>query len=195
MLSSYSDNELVSLIKNDNYAAFTTIYERYGKPLYLFIRSKLDGGEISKDVLQDLFVSLWEKRQTLVLEDSLKAYLYRAARYKIIDIYRKHATYRKYLHQLIEHFDEKPHSVMDTVENKSRTQDLFEAINHLPDRMKEIFMLSRFEHLSTEQISTHLGLSQQTVKNQISEALKILRTVYVKLKLILLILSFSFLCL
>lgn len=193
MLSSYSDNELVSLIKNDNYAAFTTIYERYGKPLYLFIRSKLDGGEISKDVLQDLFVSLWEKRQTLVLEDSLKAYLYRAARYKIIDIYRKHATYRKYLHQLIEHFDEKPHSVMDTVENKSRTQDLFEAINHLPDRMKEIFMLSRFEHLSTEQISTHLGLSQQTVKNQISEALKILRTVYVKLKLILLILSFSFL--
>lgn len=193
MLSSYSDNELVSLIKNDNYAAFTTIYERYGKPLYIFIRSKLDGNEISKDVLQDLFVSLWEKRQTLVLQDSLKAYLFRAARYKIIDIYRKNATYRKYLHQLTEHFDEKPHSVMDTVENKSRTEDLFEAINHLPDRMKEIFMLSRFEHLSTEQISTHLGLSQQTVKNQISEALKILRTVYVKLKLIILILSCSFL--
>lgn len=193
MLASYSDNDLVSLIKNDNYAAFDTIYERYGEALYLFIRSKLDGGEISKDVLQELFISLWEKRHQLELQQSLKAYLFQAAKYKIIDIYRKNATYRKYLYQLIEHFDTQPHSVAETVENKSRTQDLFEAINHLPDRMKQIFMLSRFEHLSIEQISVHLGLSQQTVKNQISEALKILRTEYVKLKLILWILSASFL--
>lgn len=191
MLSSYSDNELVSLIKNDNYAAFNTIYERYGRSLYLFICSKLEGGEISKDVLQELFISLWEKRQSLVLQDSLKAYLFQAARYKIIDIYRKNATYRKHLYQLIEYFDEKPHSVIETVENRSRTRELFEAINQLPDRMKEIFMLSRFEHLSIEQISTHLGLSQQTVKNQISEALKILRTVDIKLKLIFWIMGCS----
>ncbi|NML22380.1 sigma-70 family RNA polymerase sigma factor [Pseudoflavitalea sp. G-6-1-2] len=181
------------MIKDDHYAAFDTIYERYGETLYLFIRSKLDSAELSKDVLQELFIGLWEKRHSLVLQHSLKAYLFQAARYRIIDIYRKNATYRKYLYQLIEHFDVQPHSVAETVENKSRTQDLFEAINHLPDRMKEIFMLSRFEHLSIEQISTHLGLSQQTVKNQISEALKILRSMYVKLKLILLILSFSFL--
>lgn len=192
MLSSSSDNELVSLIKNDNYAAFNTIYGRYGKVLYVFIRSKLDAGEISKDILQELFVSLWEKRHSLVIQESLKPYLFQAARYKIIDIYRKNATYRKYLQQLIEHFDAQPHSIIDIVENKSRTQDLFEAINQLPDRMKEIFMLSRFEHLSIEQISTHLGLSQQTVKNQITEALKILRSMYVQLKLILLIQLFSF---
>lgn len=191
MLSNCTDNELVSLIKNDNYTAFNTIYERYGKMLYLFIQSKVDNKEISKDVVQELFISLWEKRQSLQIQDSLKAYLFQAARYKIIDIYRKNATYRKYLHQLIGHFDATPHSLMDIVENRSRTQDLFEAINHLPDRMKEIFMLSRFEHLTIEQISTNLGLSQQTVKNQISEALKILRTVDLKLKLILLILGYS----
>lgn len=193
MLSSYSDNELISLIKNDNAPAFNALYERYSKVLYIFICSKLNAGEISKDVLQELFVSLWEKRKSLVIQESLKAYLFKAARYKIIDIYRKDATYSKYLQQLIGHFDTQPHSIADIVENKSRAQDLFEAINHLPDRMKEIFMLSRFEHLSIEQISTHLGLSQQTVKNQITEALKILRTKYVHLELIPLILTVCFL--
>ena len=124
----------------------------------------------------------------MVLKESLKAYLYQVARHKIIDIYRKNATYRKYLQQLIEHFDAQPHSITDTVDNKARTQELFEAINHLPERMKEIFMLSRFENLSVEQISTHLGLSQQTVKNQITKALKILRANYAKTDLIVLLL-------
>ncbi|NLR82024.1 RNA polymerase sigma factor [Chitinophaga eiseniae] len=186
MYSSYSDNQLVSLLKSDDSAAFNAIYDRYSKMLYLFIHSKLDAAEISKDVLQELFISLWEKRHSLVLKESLKAYLYQVARYKIIDIYRKNATYRKYLQQLIEHFDAQPHSIADTVDNKVRTQELFEAINHLPERMKEIFMLSRFENLSVEQISDHLGLSQQTVKNQITKALKILRASYAKTDLILL---------
>ncbi|WP_143307901.1 RNA polymerase sigma factor [Chitinophaga vietnamensis] len=189
MYSSYSDNELVSLLKSDNNAAFNAIYDRYSKMLYLFIYSKLDAGEISKDVLQDLFISLWEKRHSLVLKESLKSYLYQAARHKIIDIYRKNATYRKYLQQLIEHFDAQPHSISETVDYKARTQDLFAAINHLPERMKEIFVLSRFENLSVEQIATHLGLSQQTVKNQITKALKILRANYAQTDMILLVIS------
>ncbi|RFS19849.1 RNA polymerase sigma-70 factor [Chitinophaga silvatica] len=178
MYSSHSDNQLVSLLKSDDIAAFNAIYDRYSKMLFIFIHSKLDSTEMSKDVLQEIFISVWEKRQTLILKESLKAYLYQAARHKIIDIYRKNTTYRKYLLQLIEHFDEQPHSITETVDTKARTQDLFEAINHLPERMKEIFMLSRVEHLTVEQISTHLGLSQQTVKNQITKALKILRSNY-----------------
>jgi len=189
MYSSYQDHELVSLLKSDNVAAFNAIYERYSKALYLFIYSKLDAAEISKDVLQDLFVSLWEKRQSLVLKESLKSYLYQAARHKIIDIYRKNTTYRKYLQQLIEHFDEQPHSISDQLDTKARTQEMFEAINHLPEKMKEIFMLSRFENLSVEQIASHLNLSQQTVKNQITKALKILRANYAQPDMILLIVS------
>ncbi|MEC5146726.1 RNA polymerase sigma-70 factor [Chitinophaga sp. 212800010-3] len=188
MYSSYSDNQLATLLKSDDSAAFNAIYDRYSKPLYLFIQHKLDAAEISKDVLQELFISLWEKRHSLVLRESLKAYLYQAARHKIIDIYRKNTTYRKYLQQLIEHFDAQPHSLADTVDNKARTQEIFEAINQLPERMKEIFMLSRVENLSVEQISTHLGLSQQTVKNQITKALKILRAGYARTDFIILFL-------
>jgi RNA polymerase sigma-70 factor (ECF subfamily) len=175
MYSNYPDQQLLNLLRADNVAAFNAIYDRYSKPLYLYILSKLETSEISKDVLQDLFVSLWEKRQQLQISDSLKSYLYQSARHKIIDIYRKNSSYRKYLQQLIEHFDAQPENITENVDYKAKNQEILEAINHLPDRMKEIFMLSRLEHQSIEQIAQRLGLSQQTVKNQITKALKILR--------------------
>lgn len=189
MYSGYTDQQLLSLLKDDNTTAFNTIYNRYSKMLYLYIFSKLDTGEISKDVLQELFISLWEKRHTLSIHESLKSYLYQAARHKIVDIYRKNATYRKYLQQLIEHFDAQPHTITESIDYKTKTQELFEAINHLPERMKEVFMLSRFENLTVEQIANRLGLSQQTVKNQITKALKILRANYAKSDIILIIFS------
>jgi RNA polymerase sigma-70 factor (ECF subfamily) len=176
MYSNYSDQQLLNLLRADNVAAFNAIYERYSKPLYLYILSKLETGEISKDVLQDLFVSLWEKRKQLHISESLKSYLYQSARHKVIDIYRKNTSYRKYLQQLTEHFDAQPETITEAVDYKAKNQEILEAINHLPERMKEIFMLSRLEHQSIEQIAQRLGLSQQTVKNQITKALKILRS-------------------
>lgn len=176
MFINYSDEQLLSLLRQDDITAFNEIYARYSRPLYLYITSKTDTGEVSKDILQDLFTSIWEKRHTLAIQQSLKSYLYQTVRYKIIDVYRRNATYRKYLQQLIEHFDAQPNNISDTMDHKTRAYEVLEAINRLPEKMKEIFMLSRFENLSIEQIASQLDLSQQTVKNQISKALKILRT-------------------
>ena len=189
MYRNYSDQQLLTLLRDDNVAAFNVIYDRYSQPLYLYILSKLDMGEISKDVLQDLFISLWERRNRISIHDSLRSYLYQSARHKIIDIYRKDSTYRKYLQQLIEHFDTQPGNISEVMDYKVKTQEIFEAINRLPERMKEIFMLSRLENQTIEQIALRLGLSQQTVKNQITKALKILRAHYAKADVILLIIA------
>ncbi|WP_126246949.1 RNA polymerase sigma factor [Chitinophaga rhizosphaerae] len=184
MYHSFTDEQLLSLLRNGDAGAFNAIYERYSRPLYLYILSKTDRGETSKDVLQDLFTTLWEKRQALEIHCSLRSYLYQSVRHKIIDLYRKDATYRKYLQQLIEHFDAQPHNISETYDYKAKATEIFEAINRLPEKMKEIFMLSRFENLSIEQIASRLELSQQTVKNQISKALKILRTHYTQTDLL-----------
>lgn len=184
MYNSYSDEQLLSLLKDGDITAFNMIYDRYSRPLYLYILSKTDRGETSKDLLQDLFATLWEKRFTLDIHLSLRAYLYQSVRHKIIDLYRKDSTYRKYLQQLIEHFDAQPHNISETYDYKAKASEVFEAINRLPARMKEIFMLSRFENLSIEQIASRLDLSQQTVKNQITKALKILRTHYTQTDLL-----------
>lgn len=193
MYQSYSDEQLLSLLKDSDIAAFNMVYDRYSRPLYLYILSKTDRGETSKDLLQDLFATLWEKRCTLDIHLSLKSYLYQCVRHKIIDLYRRDSTYRKYLQQLIEHFDAQPHNIVDTYDYKARAHEVFEAINQLPARMKEIFMLSRFENLSIEQIAARLDLSQQTVKNQISKALKILRTHYTQTDLLAIAIVFSIL--
>ncbi|WP_343701869.1 RNA polymerase sigma-70 factor [Chitinophaga sp.] len=184
MFNSFSDEQLLSLLKDSNITAFNTIYDRYSRPLYLYILSKTDRGETSKDLLQDLFTTLWEKRCQLDVQQSLRSYLYQSVRHKIIDLYRKDVTYRKYLQQLIEHFDAQPHSISETYDYKAKATEVFEAINRLPAKMKEIFMLSRFENLSIEQIANRLDLSQQTVKNQISKALKILRSHYTQTDLL-----------
>lgn len=193
MYQSYSDEQLLSLLKDSDIAAFNMVYDRYSRLLYLYILSKTDRGETSKDLLQDLFATLWEKRCTLDIHLSLKSYLYQCVRHKIIDLYRRDSTYRKYLQQLIEHFDAQPHNIVDTYDYKARAHEVFEAINQLPARMKEIFMLSRFENLSIEQIAARLDLSQQTVKNQISKALKILRTHYTQTDLLTIAIIFSIL--
>jgi len=172
--------------------AFNAIYARYSQPLYLYILSKIEPAEAGKDVLQELFTSLWERRQTLSVHESLKSYLYQSARHKIIDIYRKNNTYRKYLQQLIEHFDVQPGSITELLDSKTRTEDVFETINQLPERMKEVFILSRVEHQTVEQIALRLGLSQQTVKNQITKALKILRTNHAQTDIVLLLLTAAF---
>lgn len=184
MFNSHSDEQLLILLKEGDITAFNTIYDRYARPLYLYILSKTDRGETSKDLLQDLFTSLWEKRFQLTIQQSLRSYLYQSVRHKIIDLYRKDVTYRKYLQQLIEHFDAQPHNISETYDYKAKATEVFEAINRLPAKMKEIFMLSRFENLSIEQIATRLHLSQQTVKNQISKALKILRSHYTQTDLL-----------
>ncbi|WP_157760749.1 RNA polymerase sigma factor [Chitinophaga caeni] len=177
MLSNYSDEQLLLLLKDDHIPAFNTIYERYSRQVYLYILSKVDTNDTAKDILQEVFTSLWERRRFAKI-DSLKAYLYQGVRHKIIDIYRKEANYRKYLQQLIEHFDAHPHVITDHYDIKLKAQEVLEAINHLPAKMKEVFMLSRFENMSIEQIADKLNLSPQTVKNQISKALKVLRTHY-----------------
>jgi RNA polymerase sigma-70 factor (family 1) len=192
MYSNYPDQQLLLLLQEDSVLAFNVIYERYSQPLYLYILSKIDTGEASKDVLQDLFTSLWERRHTLSVNESLKSYLYQSARHKIIDIYRKNTTYRKYLQELIAHFDVQPGGIAELVDSRTRTQDVFEAINQLPERMKEVFLLSRVEHQTVEQIATRLNLSPQTVKNQITKALKILRAHHARTDLVLLIMVCSF---
>lgn len=184
MYQQYSDQQLLALLRKSNVHAFNAIYDRYSQPLYLYICSKTDTGEAGKDMLQDIFTYLWENRTSLEIETQLKAYLYQCVRHKIIDLYRKDETYRRYLQQLIEHFDTQPHLISDRLDHKVKAQHVLEGINHLPDRMKQAFMMSRFEHRTIEEIAFLMDLSQQTVKNQISKALKILRDRYAQTDLL-----------
>jgi RNA polymerase sigma-70 factor (family 1) len=185
------DIELLTDLKKSNFSAFNTIYAQYSKPLYVYLLHKLKDPEVCNDVLQDIFVSFWEKREQLHIEISIKAYLYQAARYKIIDLYRLDVKYQKYLADLAEFMTIDESVITDRIDNRKKLQDIELAVNKLPEKMREIFILSRYEHQTTRDIASKTNLSPQTVKNQLSKALRILRVNYMSVDVVLLVLFLS----
>lgn len=170
------DPELVALLVRGDQGAYTEIYQRYHAGLYIHVFNKLRLREESRDIVHDLFSSLWQKRETLVLQTTLAAYLFSAARYRVFDLISRSAVKNKYLDS-IRDFAEGGEAITD---HRIREKQLLELIDHeiaaLPPRMREIFELSRKEHLSHQAIANLLGLSEKTVKKQVNNSLKILRS-------------------
>jgi RNA polymerase sigma-70 factor (family 1) len=194
MVTDCCDKELLDGLKQNNVSAFNTIYLHYSKPLYIYLLHKLKDPELCNDVLQDIFVAVWEKRDELIIAISIKAYLYQAARFKIIDIYRRDVKYQKYLAELAGYIILDPSAITDRIDNRKKLEEIENAVNNLPEKMKEIFILSRFEHQSNRDIASKKNLSQQTVKNQISKALRILRINYMSIDILLLFSSVFLFC-
>ena len=171
----YTDRELLSLIKQDDRGAFEEIYERYKYLLLTHAINKLRNREEARDILQDAFIYLWNKRMT-ISDENLGGYLYTVIRHMILNRLTKERYHKQYfeaLHQFADHGSVEP----DYRIREQQLQSLIEAeISALPFKMREVFELSRKEHLSHREIAGKLGISEQTVSKQITNALKILRT-------------------
>lgn len=170
-----NEEYLLTSLKANDVSAFDTIYSAYSKMLYTYLYDRLNDEDICSDILQDVFISLWEKREYLQIETSLKSYLFQAIKYKISDQYRRNYKYQKYLNDLGDYLDTHFTPPVDNIDQKNQLSSIMQTIDGFPTRMKEIFILSRFEHLSINTIAEKLSISPQTVKNQITKALSILR--------------------
>ena len=170
-----TDQELVSLIQQDNRGAFEEIYERYKFLLLSHALNKLRNREEARDILQEAFVYLWNKRLTLS-DENLGGYLYTVVRHMLLNRLAKEKNRQQYLNTLQQFADSGP-AETDFRVREQQLQVLIETeIAALPPKMREVFELSRKAHLSHREIADKLGISEQTVSKQVSNALKILRT-------------------
>ncbi|WP_316749284.1 RNA polymerase sigma-70 factor [Pedobacter gandavensis] len=167
-----SDAELIVALKKGDEQAFGEIYDRYWKELYRKANHILQDSEATDDVLQDLFLSLWQRRNQVDIL-SLKAYLYQALRFSVLKAIRKHKTDQQFYERLAdvttEIIAENP---LLFKEQQHLIQDL---INNLPEECKEAFLLSREEEMTYKQIARHLDISEKTVEKRISKSLKVIR--------------------
>jgi len=174
--SSFSDVELTELLKTDDSVAYTVIYNRYFHTLYLHAFQKLNNKQEAQDVVHELFAQLWNKRRELNISNNLIGYLYTGIRNKILDQFCRQQVKDKYINSL-QGFLESNYNITDhRIREKQLTELINKGIADLPEKMREIFELSRKNALSHKQIATQLNLSEQTVKKQINNALRILRT-------------------
>ncbi len=166
---SFSDDELVSLIRNGDHSAFETVFRSYYSILVVMAVTIIHDRAEAENLVQDLFVRLWEKRSELRV-GSLKSYLYVAVRNGCFNAV-KHATVeRKYFDGYI----------VDDVEKQGDEREcsyelLYDVVNQMPAQRRRIFMMSRFEGKKYAEIAQLLNLSPKTIESQMGKALMFLR--------------------
>jgi len=170
-----TDDELVILLKQGDEQAFAQIYKRYAEKLAGFAGSKLYSLDDARDILHDIFVKLWEGREQLHITSNLQSYLFAVVRHRVVDKIRRNVTREEYAlatQSLAVFYSE---DAGKQLEAKELRQTIDHSLDQLSPRIKEIYLMSREEGLSNREIAEKLSLSEQTVKNQLSAALKHLR--------------------
>lgn len=172
-----TDRELVKLlIEKDDHFAFMEIYNRYTKKLYYTGRKKIDKQDDIKDLIQEVFMAVWQNRHALSVDTPLGGYLFATMRYIIIKRIAHKKVQKTYLDSLDPDTLLYHTSSTDTLTRENELKKMIETeISSLPEKMQKVFRMSREDHLSHKEIASELGLSEATVKKHVNNALKSLR--------------------
>ena len=173
-----NESQLVHNLSKGNILAFNTLFKVYSGRLYRFAFGYLKSEVEAEELVQEVFTIIWEKRLDLKEELSFKSYLFTIA----FNIIKKHFRTKCYLFEYLK-------NEINTVQDMQTTQQvnydslylyLTELVNRLPQRRKVIFIKSRFYGQSIKEIAEELKISHKTVENQLTDALKFIRTNLIK---------------
>jgi RNA polymerase sigma-70 factor (ECF subfamily) len=171
-----SEKQCVDELQRGNIAMYETVYKMHFQPLYFYAHSIVKDEIQAEEIVQQLFVKIWERKEKLIIETSLKAYLYKC-------IYHDSLNYLKHL-KVKQSYEVHATRVMKSAVSASPAQKVMyrnledkvrEALNDLPEQCRTVFQLSRHEELKYREIAVHLGISEKTVENHMGKALKLLR--------------------
>lgn len=173
MMENCTDAEL--LVAEDSQSAFTAIYNRYWERLYKKALIKFGNDADAQDTVQEVFISLWRNRHTVDASNTLSPYLFTALKYSIIKrIYRK-TRKGEQVPLSLELLERSEMYEDDQFQVKELQTLIRRELDQLPTRMRQVYDLSRVDHLRTAEIAERLKISEQTVKNTLTTALKRLR--------------------
>ncbi len=170
-----TDEDLFQKLKADDARAFEMLFKRHYGNLCKRVNNMLNDEEAAEDVVQQLFMKIWESRDTMVLPDSVAAYLFTAARNRALNYIKSQARKSNNEIPLNQHHDEADYRTEEHMDAKELQKALYEAIDQLPEKRREVFVLSRFEGKSYKEIAEILNISIKTVEAQMGKALATLR--------------------
>lgn len=173
--SSLSDQELVVQLRRGSVAAYTEIFERFQPLLYIYARKIVKDRDEASDIVQEVFLYLWDKRAEIVFEGSVLSYLYSAVRYKFFNLLDKNKVRKDYAISLQRFMLAGTTQTDDLLREREMMRIIEEQINLLPPKLKIAYELSRKANMPTDQIAELLGVAEKTVQNQVSLAIKQLK--------------------
>jgi len=172
---SYSDQELTAFLKNGDKSAFTEIYNRYWKKMFTLACQKINDPEEAREIVQQIFIRLWERKDKLEINNTLGGYLSVSVKYRIINALNMHYVRKNYIDNLPawSELDDSTQEWLDFEEVKERLAIL---VSNLPEKCRIVFIMSREQGLSQKKIAETLNISEKTVEAHLSKAVKSLRT-------------------
>lgn len=170
-----SDTALWQLVMGGNLRAYGELYERYWEPLFETAYWRLYDKDAAKDIVQEVFIYCWQKREQIQINESVAAYLRAAVRFKVLNYLKAESAREKYRLLAGRELPVITSSTEESMNSADLEAGYRKALQRLPGKMREIFIDSRDHGLSIQEIAQKRSLSPQTVKNQLSSALKKLR--------------------
>lgn len=174
--STWTDELLFEALKQGDEKAFEQLYDRYWEKLLSAAFYRVHDLEVAKELVQDIFANLWRRRTQTHLSSSFTAYIHTAMRYSVLDHIRQLKRSEKYVIAIKESLAEETSQTHDTVAYREFANVLDAEVNKLPQRCRQVFHLSRFEACTTKEIAEHMQISPKTVENQLTKALRLLRS-------------------
>ncbi len=178
-LSSLSDNQLLIRFQKDDMHAFEEIYNRYWSRLYVEAYKRLRNTEDAEELVQNLFTSLWANRNKARIHASLGAYLSTSIRYLVINHVQREAVRKNYKNKLFDRLEGKlfDNPTEYTVFFNDLNMRIEEGCTLMPPKCRRVFELSRKWYKTNKEIAQELMISEKTVENHLTKALKILRVI------------------
>ncbi|PMD90442.1 RNA polymerase subunit sigma-24 [Siphonobacter sp. BAB-5405] len=171
------EQKLISELQQGSLTAFEAIYSQYWYPMFLVAYRKLNDREVAEEMVQDIFVKLWERKASVSI-NRLSYYLFSAVRYAVIDQIRARVTREQYLSYYQSFLSTEDSSTEEAIILNDLRSALEDSLQTLPEKSRQVFTLSYFENWSVTQIAHHIQLSEKAVEYHLTKAVKFLRTHY-----------------
>jgi RNA polymerase sigma-70 factor (ECF subfamily) len=171
-----SDEKLISALKKDDHYAFDQTFHKYGSSLFSFVLSILKDKTDTEEVIQEVFLKIWDKRKELDSSRSFKSYLFTIAVNTTKNMYRRKLQEERYKQNIALELNFNQAIDFDVIEYQNLLDYIDKIIEKLPASRREIFVLSKKDGLKNQEIAKRLNISEQTVKNQLVSAMKFLRS-------------------
>jgi RNA polymerase sigma-70 factor (ECF subfamily) len=165
----------------ENNTTFKSLFQQF-YPSMLFYADRLVGGDEAEDVVQDAFVELWKKKEELTDAEHIRAFLYRAVYTRSLNVLKHRSIIRDYADaaqeiemRRAEYYRPENNDVISNIENRELRHQINAAISELPEKCRQVFILSYLHDMKNKEIADAMGISVKTVEVHIYKALKYLR--------------------
>ncbi len=172
-----TEQELLRMLSSAEQAkeAFTELYARFSDKCYAFVMALVKDEGVAKDMVHDIFMKVWLRREVISKVDSFSSYFYRMTRNAIFDHFESNAINRKYVSRQLVSSDEFSCYVEDKINFDDLQLLIFKAVSKMPEQRRKIFSMSRYNGLPNREIAALCNLNVRTVENHITNALADIR--------------------